>query len=547
MTDDNDDLDGATVLNQPGDPFDQDTVTESLDLKADSFTPLALPPAPLRAITRPTPPTKPAAAVPRDTGPGARGSKAQPVGTPVATPERHRPKLLSRTDITPELRKDLRMRRVADGYLLQDPTSNNEQTLNEYEVSLVRMLNGKRPVFELLDAVERLGIPVNLESFQKFVVQLENRGFLRPPQTVDAALDQAVEAAWPTRGDWESSVRALFQSGIRFLRAGKHEEAAGYFEALLEEDPDNIEARELLAMATSPRVAPRDDAKVDALAPTARQVPVVTVPNATMATVSARMPATAEVNISATTGSTAMQIATAPASMPMASAIQYELPRGAPGPLPRLLTPLQYLVIGMVLVLGGVVGFLVLDSRHRGPPAVIAADPPEIDPKRPLIVAALQIDASRADAARAIDDAPNPATLAPDAPVNPTPPDPVPDKKPPPAPVIVQQVHAPGAGEVTSFLRVPRKVRSGDKLFQIERVVGDPGKIKAAVAKVDEMTALAHKDPVYDPFLADARAELAKVRQVAVTVVKAPRAGWASPKVENGATVRGGQTLAEIQ
>ncbi len=42
-------------------------------------------------------------------------------------------------------------------------------------------------------------------------------------------------------------MRALFQSGMRLNRQGRYQEAAGYFEAMLQQDPSNTEASEMLA------------------------------------------------------------------------------------------------------------------------------------------------------------------------------------------------------------------------------------------------------------------------------------------------------------
>ena len=165
---------------------------------------------------------------------------------------RNIPQALASTDVVPEFRSELKLTRLAGGgYEVTDPSTGRVSALNDLEISFARMLNGRRRVYEILEATERLGIPVNLASLQKFVVQLEQNGFLVGSAPVATA--GAENKTWATRGSWESGVRSMFQSGIRQLRLGKYAEAAGYFEAMLQADPDNIEAVELLAMAEQAR------------------------------------------------------------------------------------------------------------------------------------------------------------------------------------------------------------------------------------------------------------------------------------------------------
>src|SRR5512140_1297808 len=163
-----------------------------------------------------------------------------------APPRAYVPQRLGPSDVVPEFRRELRLTRFDNGGVrVFDSATGQTCMLNEFEVSLARMLDGKRRVVEILASSGRLGIPVNLESLQKFVERLEEHGLLGQAQS---GAPREV-ATWASRGQWESSVRTLFQSGIRFLRMGKHAEAVGYFEALLEEDPQKVEALELLAMA----------------------------------------------------------------------------------------------------------------------------------------------------------------------------------------------------------------------------------------------------------------------------------------------------------
>lgn len=117
-------------------------------------------------------------------------------------------------------------------------------TMYDFEVSIARMLNGRRSVSELIEAAGRIGIPVSLESFRKFARQLEIYGFLVIADVASPRLD---EGPWVPRAEWKPEVRELFQSALRTFRKDRPVEARGYVEALLEIQPDVPEAIELLA------------------------------------------------------------------------------------------------------------------------------------------------------------------------------------------------------------------------------------------------------------------------------------------------------------
>jgi len=440
--------------------------------------------------------------------------------------------------VVPEFRSELRITPGAGGYDVCDPTTGQAHPLNEYEVSLARMLDGRRPVFEVLEAGERLGIPINLESLQKFIGLLEQYGFLCPPESLDAALDIAVDNAWSSQGQRDNSANTLFQSGIRFLRQGKPAEAASYFEVLLAEEPDNVEARELLAMANQ---------SLAAAAP--QPSPLTSTPHA----------------------ETPLVVAPTPLS------VQMPTMQEAPQPLPVRRGMLwRYVLIGGGAVIDAGIGLTVgilRRSADRAEPVIAKTDPPnpttpdKLAPTKPAVVAVPTTPVLTTP----VPTTPVPTTPVPTTPVpttpevvadptkpdpttpdpttpDPTTPDPTtPDASEAPSAPEVTRVEAPSAGELRSFLRAPRQVRKGEKLFEIVRVDGDPVKIKQRQLDVEEMRSLAKQDPDYQAFLADARSELAKVMKVVVVTVKAPKDGKASPKAKPGTAVRSGAVLAEIE
>ncbi len=158
----------------------------------------------------------------------------------------------------PTFRADLVLGKKGNLFEVSDPTSGKRFTFYDFEISLARMLNGQRTWTEVIEAGNRLGIPVNLASLAQFVRQLERYGFLGPAGTLPPPAPP--ESIWGKRDKWEDSIRNLFQSGLRLTRQGRYYEAAAYFEAILEHDPANAEAQEMLGkvqehLAKEPQVA----------------------------------------------------------------------------------------------------------------------------------------------------------------------------------------------------------------------------------------------------------------------------------------------------
>jgi len=438
-------------------------------------------------------------------------------------PTRRVPSLLAPTDVVPALRSELKLMKRSGGAEVYDPNTRKTLTLNHLEISLARMLDGKRQVSDLIAAGERLGIPVNLESLTKFIQRLEEQGLL------GAVAAGSASTTWASRGQWEQNIRTLFQSGIRLLRLGKHAEAANYFEALLQEDPDNEEARELLAMAKQ-----GVETKVPARPPTPVPEPI----RAPVAWPSSRAEARPASEPSAESAR--------PESLPVEVTPSRPSRRAERAPIeperkrrrrPIWIDALVACVVGLGL------GFAMLwyAKRRETPVATARADARPADATKIVMAkevdSGVPIDAMEADAqadvdAQAIDAAPADAIV---------------DAAAPQPTTDVVRVEAPAAGSVKVLLTSPKKVRKGDKLFEITRVVTDAAKVKELTAKIAELKKLAAEDPMYEPFIAKAKKDLANAQKRVSTVVVAPRDGKATPRVKQGANVHAGDVLAEIQ
>jgi hypothetical protein len=146
-------------------------------------------------------------------------------------------------DVVPAFRDDLRLDLAAGarGVIhVKDPMAGRTFTLYDFEVSIARLLDGRRSVQDVLNTAERLGVPLNLTALRAFVAQLRSFGFLetgaKPPRT---------RTSWKPRRAWSEEVRDLYQQALRLARRGDRHEALSCLESLFELDPKNEEAQAL--------------------------------------------------------------------------------------------------------------------------------------------------------------------------------------------------------------------------------------------------------------------------------------------------------------
>ncbi|MBK7865454.1 MAG: tetratricopeptide repeat protein [Archangiaceae bacterium] len=156
---------------------------------------------------------------------------------------------LGLADVPPPLRADLQIAAPQGGLVnITNPTTGKTFALYDFEASLARMLDGSRTMAQILEGGGRLGIPGDLSSINQFVRQLGRYGFLGPRRQRGEPAS-AGSGPWPSRQRWDESVRALYQAGVRLSRQGRYAEAVPYFEAMLQQSPENPEAAEMLAEA----------------------------------------------------------------------------------------------------------------------------------------------------------------------------------------------------------------------------------------------------------------------------------------------------------
>lgn len=168
--------------------------------------------------------------------------KAQGLDTPSAT--------------VPKVRLDLQVSKVPEAqgiFLVRDPVGGRTFSLFDFELSVARMLDGKRTAQDVIDGANKIGIAVKLESLRDFVTSLRAYHFVDESGTAAPA---AEVGTWPKRKSWDPKVRELFQAALKASREGRKADALSVLDELLRLDADNAEAKELKARQSAAGATP---------------------------------------------------------------------------------------------------------------------------------------------------------------------------------------------------------------------------------------------------------------------------------------------------
>ncbi|MBL9037039.1 MAG: hypothetical protein JNG84_00865 [Archangium sp.] len=397
---------------------------------------------------------------------------------------------LDERTVVPAFRTDLVVRRKSKGlYVVKDPRSGTQATVYDFEVSLARMLDGRRTAAEVVVNGARLGLPVSLETLGKFVRQLETSGFLLPRGLLPPAIEGAPTGSWAPREEWDPKVRELFQSGTRLLNQGRTADAQPLFESVLEIDSQNVEAMEVLARILEPQP------------PAPAAAPVA-----------------------------------APAAPPKTPA-RTSPPAAAPPPsTKRAVWPLVLGGVGL-MALGAVMSWLIL-SLQAPEGAVPTVAPPVVPPpamQAPTALGALDDDD---------EGPPPPATPKPATPR--AAPTRWSSTSATASQAIAATVSADGAGRFTLARRDAHTVATGDPLGTLQL---SPAGLKAALAEAKRLVAVleAERPPKRDA-LAKARATVKRLTKDKgrATPVTAPAAGRFVPDSRLTPSVTTGQVLGRV-
>ncbi len=157
------------------------------------------------------------------------------------------PDQLSLSDVVPVLRADLKIGDPQPGrgeseIHVEDPLTQKFLVMKGFELSLARMLNGRRTAEEVLTAAGQIGLPMSIESLNGFLRKLRKEGFL----TEMAGMAPVDITTWEARSEWNEEIRRLFQEALREARADRFVAAKSRLDALLARSPAIKEAQQLL-------------------------------------------------------------------------------------------------------------------------------------------------------------------------------------------------------------------------------------------------------------------------------------------------------------
>lgn len=160
------------------------------------------------------------------------------------------PPVVELADAVPRLRTDLVFKPAARAGLVEvrDLRAGRSFTLFEFEVTIARMLDGRRTLEAVVGATERLGLKVTHETLRNFIHQLDGFGFLQPsPEAAVRAAASPEPSPVPTQApvSWLPELRDMFNFALRHAQAHQYDQAVQYLEALLEIDPTLPEAKAL--------------------------------------------------------------------------------------------------------------------------------------------------------------------------------------------------------------------------------------------------------------------------------------------------------------
>ncbi len=159
---------------------------------------------------------------------------------------------LAPTDLAPRMRADLLVHKMANAgqlmFEVEDPAAGRRYPLHDFELSIARMLNGRRTVSEVLKAAGDIGIPVSLPSFQGFLRKLSSFGLLDAAAASDPGVAPAAApgTTWEVRNGWPENVRLQFQSALRAFRTDRFGDAKHHLQQLLAIQPGIPEAVDML-------------------------------------------------------------------------------------------------------------------------------------------------------------------------------------------------------------------------------------------------------------------------------------------------------------
>jgi hypothetical protein len=113
--------------------------------------------------------------------------------------------------------------------------------LHGFELSLARMLDGRRTAQDVVNRATTLGLPISVPALQGFVNYLEAHSLLA--RTAGEAASAI--SPWRERVEWDPTVRLQYQAALKALRLGRVDEARAMLDRLLMTAPLLDDAKSL--------------------------------------------------------------------------------------------------------------------------------------------------------------------------------------------------------------------------------------------------------------------------------------------------------------
>lgn len=158
---------------------------------------------------------------------------------------------LNRKDVLPALRADLVVSRPLRGAGAEVIHVAPEGELSPramwgFEFSIARMLDGRRTADEVMSSAARIGLPLDLQSLDGLLHQLEARGFLADAQHPGVG---DLDRHHRHRPEWSPEVRELYREALRRARTGDLGGAIETADEVVVRAPENSDALALRTWA----------------------------------------------------------------------------------------------------------------------------------------------------------------------------------------------------------------------------------------------------------------------------------------------------------
>jgi len=149
--------------------------------------------------------------------------------------------------VVPRLRNDLQVKAGEKQGTVEIGDGARMMALQDFEMSVARMMDGRRTHAQAVEAARLIGLPLSLESLTRFIAKLRANGLLQDDVAAEPAPAHPDRATWPPRSAWSEEERGLYQQALKAFREDRLKEAQAAIGQMLEKRPFAAEAVDLKA------------------------------------------------------------------------------------------------------------------------------------------------------------------------------------------------------------------------------------------------------------------------------------------------------------